>query len=77
MIDILFQEQDRFGRVISSKTIDDRTGRLTSRSSDPVESLKHDQACGGLCRHVPQDETYPDELHSVENGAHSSLLSRM
>jgi len=76
MIDILFQEQDRFGRVISSKTIDDRTGRLTDRSSDAVESLKNDQAWGGLCRHGTQNKPYPGELHSMEDGAHSSLLSR-
>jgi hypothetical protein len=56
MIDILFQEQDGFGRVVSGKAIDDRTGRLADRSGNPVEALKHDQPCGGFRRHCAQGE---------------------
>jgi hypothetical protein len=75
VIDILFQKQDGFGGVVSSKTIDDRTGRLADRSGNPVETLKHNETCGGLCGHDAQDEKQRDELHSVENRAHGSLLS--
>jgi hypothetical protein len=74
MIDILFQEQDGFGRVIAGKTIDDRSGRLADRSSRTVEPLEHDQARCGLRRDRPQDETHPDELHSMDDGSHRNLL---
>ncbi len=77
MIHSLFQEQDRLRRVFLSKTIDNRTGRLADRSGDTVEALKHDQACRGLCRRCAQDETYPGQLHSLEKGVHSSLLSSL
>ena len=75
MIDILLQKQDGFGGVVSSKTIDDRTGRLADRSGNPVEALKHNETRRGLCGRDAQDEKQRDELHSVENRAHGSLLS--
>ncbi len=56
MIDSLLDEHHRFGRVILCEAIYDRTGRLTDRSGDAEETLKHDQACAGIRRHGEENK---------------------
>ena len=56
MVDILLNEHHRFGRVILCKAIYDRTGRLTDRSGDAVETLEYDQAGACLRRDGKEDK---------------------
>ena len=56
VVDIPLNKHHRFGREILRKAIYDRTGRLTDRSGDAVETLKYDQAGAGLRRDGKQDK---------------------